>query len=522
MRRTIGEHILPALIGAQFLAGFVCQAQTAPVERALDAAKADPAALRALLYRMPKGGDLHVHLDGAMYAESLIDDAAHGPFCINLSTLVFTNAKVHRSDDEHQTSCGTGTVPASDALNDQKLYDAMVNSLSMRSWVPTSGFSGHDQFFSTFPKFSAISAQHSGRWVDEVARRAAAQNEHYVELMYTPNFELAQSLAKSGTWTGDVLSSLKTLDTAALQSAISADRTELEDAETDRLRREQCGTNHPSPACQVKVRFLFQVLRAHSPIEVFTQALLGFEIAGSSPSVVGINFVQPEDWYAAMSQYDLEMKMIDQLHTLYPRARISLHAGELAAGMVPPDGLRFHIREAVEVGHAERIGHGVSLPFEDDAAGLLRELANRHVLVEINLTSNDVILGVKGSRHPLHMYRAAGVPVALSTDDEAVSRIDITNEYVRGVLEQNLTYSDLQTMARASLEHSFLPGESYWASVDDFDHPKAGCSGEKLLPSTACKALIDRSEKASAQYDLEMRIRSFEKEFSTPSSSQRH
>ena len=71
-------------------------------------------------------------------------------------------------------------------------------------------------------------------------------------------------------------------------------------------------------------------------------------------------------------------------------------------------------------------------------------MAARHVMVEINLTSNDVILGVSGRDHPLPLYRSSGVPVALSTDDEGVSRIDITHEYVRAVQTYGFGYADLK------------------------------------------------------------------------------
>lgn len=62
---------------------------------------------------------------------------------------------------------------------------------------------------------------------------------------------------------------------------------------------------------------------------------------------------------------------------------------------------------------------------------LLAEMKRRDVLVEICLTSNNVILGVRGSRHPFPEYLNAGVPVTLAIDHEGVSRIDLTNEYVR-------------------------------------------------------------------------------------------
>ncbi len=111
-----------------------------------------------------------------------------------------------------------------------------------------------------------------------------------------------------------------------------------------------------------------------------------------------------------MTDYTLQMHMLDYLHSVYPQVHISLHAGELAPGMVPPEGLRFHIRQAVELGHAERIGHGVDVMYEGDAPALLKELAAKHIMIEINLTSNDGILGIKGADHPLPLYRKAGVP----------------------------------------------------------------------------------------------------------------
>ena len=87
-----------------------------------------------------------------------------------------------------------------------------------------------------------------------------------------------------------------------------------------------------------------------------------------------------------MRDYTLQMKIVGYLHSVYPDVPISLHAGELAYGMVPPDGLRFHIRQAVEIGDAERIGHGVDLMYEDKPQELLKELAQKHVMIEINLT----------------------------------------------------------------------------------------------------------------------------------------
>jgi adenosine deaminase len=210
------------------------------------------------------------------------------------------------------------------------------------------------------------------------------------------------------------------------------------------------------------------------------------------------------------------MKMVGFLHGLYPKVHISLHAGELAEGLVPPDGLCCHIRLAVEEAHAERIGHGVDVMHEDRPYELLKEMAANHVMVEINLTSNDVILGVKGKDHPLPVYRKFHVPVALSTDDEGVSRIDLTHEYVRAADTYALGYADLKQMVRNGLEHSFLSGRSLWNEPDNFTRPAPACAQDTpgaANPSATCADFLKSSEKVQQQWELERRFGEFEAKF---------
>jgi adenosine deaminase len=298
-----------------------------------------------------------------------------------------------------------------------------------------------------------------------------------------------------------------------LAREVNLDREELDGALATRKRMEHCGLPDAAPACTVEIRFLYQLLRANSPQQVFAQTLLGFEVASADANVVGVNFVQPEDAYLAMSEYNRQMRMLDYLHGGYPKVHISLHAGELAPGLVPPEGLTFHIREAIDLGHAERIGHGVDVMYETDPRGLLKEMADEHVMVEINLTSNDGILGIVPPHHPLREYRAAHVPVALSTDDEGVSRIDLTHEYVRAAMEYGLGYLDLKNMARTSIEHSFLPGDSLWEKPDVFTRMKAACAGQvpgAASPAAACQSLLKSSAKAAQQWELERRFAAFE------------
>ena len=56
--------------------------------RHYDSIRRQPSLLLAFLREMPKGGDLHNHLFGAIYAESLINFAARDNFCVDRTTSV--------------------------------------------------------------------------------------------------------------------------------------------------------------------------------------------------------------------------------------------------------------------------------------------------------------------------------------------------------------------------------------------------------------------------------------------------
>jgi adenosine deaminase len=493
-------------------------------DNAYSLARGNPLTLRAFLEEMPKGAELHYHLSGGVYAETWIRDAAEDGLCVNVTALSFA--------DTHEPNCGDGNVPVKSIYaNKDQMYDRLVDAFSMRAFVPTPSNDGHDQFFRTFNRFGGLDARHMGEWLDEVASRAASQNEQYMELMVTPPFSQAQALAaalkKEVGWNPDAgfASMRDRLLAMGLRDEIGVTKAFFDSAEAGRQQIEHCGQPNASPACHVELRYVYQVLRAFPPEVVFAQTLLGFEYAQTDPRVVGINYVQPEDDPVAMENYALGMRQIDYLHRVYPKLHISLHAGELAPGMVPPDGLRFHIRMAVETGHAERIGHGVDVMYEDRPYDLLREMAANHVMVEINLTSNDAILGIAGYEHPFRTYRKYRVPVSLSTDDEGVSRIDLTHEYELAIETYALSYADVKQMVRTGITHTFLPGASLWRERDQFVDAVGECSGDTLgadNPSSSCANFLKSSEHAQQEWELERRFRLFESTIGIPVSPAAH
>ncbi len=371
----------------------------------------DHPALRAFLYRMPKGADLHVHLSGASYAEPMIGWAAREGLCVRLADWFMV-----------VPPCTVEQPPVAETMRDQRKFDAMVNAMSMRFFLPTPAVpSGHDQFFSTFSKFSEITWRVTPELTVDMLARYGAQSVQYAEFMLSfSTREERAALTASIRGMTDHAAMLETLKQNGLDKLVAKARDEVADIERKVEALRDCGADPAKPACQVSYRYIVQVSR-NTPLEdVFTQTAFAAALVRAEPRIVALNFVQTEDNQIARRDYTRHMEIVK---FLAGDVKVALHAGEVWLGLVPPSDLTFHIRQAVEIGGARRIGHGTSLAFEHDVEGLLAELRRRPVTIEISLTSSDVILQVRGNDHPLATYLAAGVPVVLSTDDPGVSRI---------------------------------------------------------------------------------------------------
>jgi len=493
--------------------------------RYLDSIRNQPSLLLAFLHDMPKGGDLHNHLDGALYAEDLIDFAASDNFCVDRTTSRLLAPPC--DDCEHYTP-----KPAIRcAYDDHILYNQIIDAWSMRNWRAGEE-SGHDHFFATFDKFGLTSHNHVPEAIASVINRAAKEHVQYIEFMHTGDGRAAAQLGLKLGWDDDFGKMREKLLSGGLKDITAATSKALWDDEFRASNELKCDTPQAEPGCGVNIRYLYQVLRGLPREAVFAQILLGFELASfdtcpnggfepQEPHVpctrfVGLNLVMPEDWYVPIHDFNQHMAMLDYLHGVYPKVHITLHAGEIAMGLVKPEDLSFHIRASVERGHAERIGHGVDIMLEKDPVGLMKEMAARNVLVEINLTSNDQILGISGDDHPLPIYMKYGVPVAISTDDEGVARSDMTHEYLRAVESYRLPYTVLKRMTRQSVEHSFLPGESLWAETKSTFRPVAACASDKAgteKQSAGCATFLEANERAREQWKLEATFADFEKHF---------
>ncbi len=335
-----------------------------------------------------------------------------------------------------------------------------------------------------------------------------------MELMFNPDGGAAAKLGAQLEWNNDLTAMRDQLLAQGLPQIV-ADASAFLDATEKKVNEDlRCGQPQADPGCSVQARYLYQVARGLPEGAVFAQILAGFELASKDPRVVGLNLVMAEDWYVPIRDFNSHMRMLDFLHGLYPKVHITLHAGELTPQLVPPEEL-FHIRASIVRGHAQRIGHGVDVMQEAEPEALLRMMAEKRILVEVCLTSNDVILNVSGIHHPLPLYLKFGVPVALATDDEGVSRGDITQEYQRAAETYRLSYFQLKAFARNSLEYSFLPGESLWKDSRKAERA-AACAPDSPTAakiSTVCSGFLAASEKARQEWALEKELADFEGRF---------
>ena len=476
------------------------EAQTA---RVFETIKPNQSALRIFLRDMPKGGDLHNHLSGTPYAEEFLDWAAARDFCVDPDSLTLIPPPCE----------GTTFIPVrSLILQHSDLYERMVDVMSVRPLITgkPSPLNGHQQFFGSFEKFFPISARDPGQSLASARRIADQDNVLYLELMYNPSsIGAAAMAARADDWSGDFELEFEALKEALPDLVMQAqsDATQMETVAREALA---CEGAEGRDGCETVVRYNCFGLRLIPEAALFTQLAQCFALIEADPRFFGVSLVQPEDHPIAVKNYDRHMQMIAFFKAQFPNARVTLHAGELTLGLVPPDALRDHIAKAIHVAGSARIGHGVDIAFEDESRATLSHMADHGIAVEVNLSSNAVILGVEGAEHPLNLYRASGVPTVLSTDDLGVLRSDMTQQYLMAARDHGLSYLDLKELSRNSLQYAFLPGDSLW---EDATYASYRC--DCVEPESAsCRAFLNTSPKAALQVQLEQYFIEFEADYS--------
>ena len=116
---------------------------------------------------------------------------------------------------------------------------------------------------------------------------------------------------------------------------------------------------------------------------------------------------------------------------------------------------------------AERIGHGLTAGQDPE---LIEELAERQIPIEICVTSN-LRTGCCAdlAQHPVRRYFDQGLMLTLNSDDPAMFRSSLVEEYALVQDAFGFTNEHLRELARNSFEASFLPAEKKIEFLNLFD-----------------------------------------------------
>jgi adenosine deaminase len=138
--------------------------------------------------------------------------------------------------------------------------------------------------------------------------------------------------------------------------------------------------------------------------------------------------------------------------------RRTAHAGEA-------DGSA-SVSDAIELLHAERIGHGVAAAGQPQLQRRLRELG---ITIDACPASN-AITGVwdRSMAHPIEEFMQARVPVSLSSDDPGFFGCSLLDEYER-LAESGLSKLQLAQIARTSISTSFAEDREKRTWLDELD-----------------------------------------------------
>ena len=431
------------------------------------------AELNLLMTMLPKGGDLHNHYSGAQYSETYIDWLGKLKYCIYSENDASLQAEKYRIETRTDIPEAARKIcRTADAVrNDTAFYREVLKRWSNKDYAnhyhtqPAPDL----QFFDTFGYFWAASNYSYTEGLKILKERAKAENLQYLEMMFkgAPDVD-NPALARQ------INSLPPNAAVADVNQAFSA-YADFMASDPEALKKIADHVSYLETVVagvddsDFKIRLQSYVSRNNQPAQIFSGLYSAFAAASKSSLIVGVNFVGPENGYVAMRDYKLHMQMFQFLRQRFPGTRLALHAGELALGMVPPEGLRFHIHDAVEIAGAKRIGHGVDISHESNALELLASMRAKQVAVEVNLTSNEFILGVKNEAHPVNLYRRHGVPFVISTDDPGVSRNNLSGEYLLFVSRYKPSYRELKEVVFNSIRYSFLSDRDKEAELASLD-----------------------------------------------------
>lgn len=470
----------------------------------------------------PKGGDLHNHSLGATFTEFVYEDAIKKNNWYDLRKNIFLNDFEYNNSDKNEKIISISEF--------KKFYtENMLNSFSIRGWNGLNDGAKH--FFSTF--FSVLSSKREeNQMILEIVKRNQIQNVKYLELISEAIPDEIKTIYINA------IENYKTFDLNKMKEyceILNNLDTEENLLKVSSFLDERENFLNENGVSDFTLKYIPFLTRASSSLaKFFAEAYCFMLYSIKDKRIAGVNIVEPEDAISSRENFEIHLEILrfiyrylSEKYMSSPRKiNLSLHAGELNLLRSPLEDMNDRICSTIfltrnkneqKFPYAKRIGHGVSIPWEENSINLLNFMSTNKIPVEICLSSNDIILGVKEDEHPFSLYKKYDVPMVICTDDEAVSRSNLTNEYLKAVKSFNLNYLDLKKLSRNSLEYSFLDGESLFIE-NDFNNVRKEFKNINSIEKwkeiyLEYRDLIDKNEKLKKQIELEVSFIIFEEKY---------
>lgn len=418
---------------------------------------ASPAELYTFLYALPKGGDLHNHLGGAVRPE----------WWYELGTNPALNG-----GDTFYTRVKFSTTP--DTGEELTLF-RNIRGYAYRQLPPA--------VQADYVRLDRLAPELRQAWLDSLRldRPGEGRAEFFGQLFQRLGqfFQNPHVNAESIVWNMKAFGAenLRYIEGQThVQGLADNDGNPISpDAFADLLRRRLAQPD--AVATGVTLRLQVALLRFLPNAEQQLEELYTFA-ATHRDLFVGLNLVGIEDNGHGHPRRFLEK--FRELRRRFPTLALSIHAGER-------DGPDTHIRDTLLLG-ASRIGHAVNILQDPDTYLLLR---GGHWLVECNLISNRLLEYVPDlSKHHFPELLRTGVPTCLNTDDRGMWDSNLTDEYYTAVTTYNLSWDELVQIGRNSLTYSFAQPDVKAKLLTDYDAAVAAFEA-KYAPADSLTLLTD-------------------------------
>ena len=375
-----------------------------------------------LLYALPKGADLHNHLNlsilpEAWWIEAIKAEQTHGNVfytrthssaCKNRQDPAILYRTIQRATYEKLTECERNEY---EPLT--KLTPAVQAEWLSALAIDKPG-EGRDEFFEVLSTRLGDLGRDPylvGELLVDNMRRFGAEGVSYLEVQVVgPRF-----LEQDG----------RPMDEERAVQLLAA-RLSQPDAR----------------ATGVTVRFLAAVVRFLPSAEQDLERAFAL-VSRHRDLWVGVNLTGREDKDAGRAARFVET--FRKLRRTYGDIRLALHGGE-------SDAPGTQIRDTLLLG-ATRVGHALNLASDPSTLILMRD---GKFLVETSLISNRLLGYVPDTTvHPFAEYLRLGIPICLNTDDRGAWRSNLTDEYYTAISAFSLRWSEVKRIGRNSIIFSF-------------------------------------------------------------------